>query len=329
MTAEQLSLLTAEELGPTDRRRVLAHIEWSYSRRLTFERCPRQYYYEYFGASAREAVTEPLKPALRAAKETSNRHLRVGDLVHGAIARHFRSVQRGSPVPLDRLEWSVLSSFRADRERSRAVAAGQLTERLEDFPPVVLREYLHGEADVGQLMDEAEGRLDAALRSFAGSPAFAALRLAGGDREAVVETPFHLHGLGCRVQGKVDLGYPIPGGAVVVDWKLGQTEHEGHDSLQLAVYGLWAVERFACAPGSVQLLKAFLGTGDLREYRMEADMLRLARLRIAQDAERMAAMEPYGADGIADAFSAVARPSVCVQCPFRGLCPEGQEVLGA
>ena len=51
---EQLALLTTDELGRADRSRELARIEWSYSRRVILERCPRQYYYEYFGASARE-----------------------------------------------------------------------------------------------------------------------------------------------------------------------------------------------------------------------------------------------------------------------------------
>jgi hypothetical protein len=326
---EQLALLPAEELGPAGRSRELARIEWSYSRRVVLERCPRQYYYEYFGASAREAVEEPLKPALRVAKETSNRHLRVGDLVHAAIARHFRGAQKGTPVALDQLEWSVLTSFRADRDRSRAVAAGRYLTQVEQFPPVVLREYVHAEPEVEQLMDQAEERLVAALRSFAGSAVFEPLRLAGRGPDAVVEAPFHLRGLTCRVQGKVDLGYPTPDGAVVVDWKLGDTEHEGHDSLQLAVYALWGIERFGRRPGTLRLLKAFLRSGEVREYAVDEDMRRMARLRIAQDAERMAAMEGYGADGVADAFPAVARRRVCSHCPFRGVCPEALEVLAA
>ncbi len=72
---------------------------WSYSRRECFEKCPRLYYYTYYGGTARLAKTDTQKPVLRFLKKVSNRHLRAGDIMHWAISCTLRARAKGR-------EWS-------------------------------------------------------------------------------------------------------------------------------------------------------------------------------------------------------------------------------
>jgi hypothetical protein len=57
---------------PTIEESEHSKIKWSYSRRETFDRCLRQYYYQYYGANQRTAKAEPYKDKLKFLKELSN-----------------------------------------------------------------------------------------------------------------------------------------------------------------------------------------------------------------------------------------------------------------
>ena len=39
-------------------------LEWSYSRRVVLEQCPRKYYYQYYGSSSKKSNDDPQKEKL-------------------------------------------------------------------------------------------------------------------------------------------------------------------------------------------------------------------------------------------------------------------------
>jgi hypothetical protein len=123
------------------------------------------------------------------------------------------------------------------------------------------------------------------------------------------------------VDGIIDLAYQDEQGSVtVVDWKMGAGDGTGDNSLQLAIYALWAIEHFGCQPASLRVCKAHLGSGEVIDFHIDSDVLAAARARVAQDVRRMAAMHVYGEDAIAEAFTPCLQPLVCNQCPFAKLC---------
>lgn len=324
---EQLTLLPDADWSPASLEAQLGSIDWSYSRRTVLNRCPRQYYFEYFGASKRQAEDDPSKRLLMDLKSLSNRDLRVGDLVHGSIARYFRAAQKGFLMSVGDLVPQAVARFRADRDYSRLLAAGQSDPPANQPEVVALREYVYADPEVERLMDEAEARLRFALNAFGALPALEPFRFAGRGLDALVEWNISVRGLPCRVHGKVDLAFGTSSRAFVVDWKLGRVELAGEDSLQLAVYALWACQQFSCSPEHVKLIKAFLGSGEIREYQANHELMATARLRIVQDAERMAAVHDYGERGIVAAFTPASRRRVCAQCAYLRACPEGTEAL--
>ena len=318
--------LTIVEAAADER---LSGLTWSHSRRSTLEQCPRRYYYEYYGANTRTAKGESAKEELRALKKVENRHERAGSLLHLAIGSYFRRSRNGERSDIDGLIAWARAKFADDRAYSRAHPEGGPAGGSAKYPPVLLREYHYALLDAEALCDDADSRLAAALRTFATGDNFAAFRAGGASQDALVETTLKLSGLPCKVGGRLDLAYRSDGQATIVDWKLGAGDGGGDDSLQLAVYGLWAVEHFGCQPETLRICKAYLGSGEVAEFRIDRAVLAAARARIIQDAERMAAVDRYGRDAIAAAFTPCAHPAVCGLCAFQRACPEGRKLTDA
>ncbi len=312
----------------TARPESVAGITWSYSRRGVFEQCARRYYYEYFGAATRKALGDPDKVALRPLKTLANRHERAGAILHLGIATYFRRAQRADPMGADGLISWARSLLRRDIEYSAAHPDGAAAAP-GPYPPVLLREYSYELPNADMLLMEAEERLVDTLQAFTDSPMFEAVRLSGMRLGALIEHHLRLPGLPCKVDGRLDLAFADAGQITVVDWKLGVGDGSGNDSLQLATYALWAVDHFGVPPESVRIAKAFLGSGEMVDFSVTARVLAAARIRIIQDAERMRALQAYGENGIAEAFTPCARPSVCASCPYQRVCPEGRSFLHA
>jgi hypothetical protein len=126
---------------------------------------------------------------------------------------------------------------------------------------------------------------------------------------------------GFRIQGRVDYCSMVGSRVEVVDWKMG-TSAGDEDSLQLAVYGLWACRRYSVSPERVRVRRVYLGDGKVEESRQLSPRLVLrAEARLGQDVEQMAALHPYGEAGHAGAFTPKPKEKVCATCKFRALCP--------
>jgi hypothetical protein len=326
----QLPLLQDELRQVWPLRERLAAVTWSYSRRSILEQCARRYYYEYYGSNRRTAQNEVAKTELRELKHLSTRHERAGSILHLAVAWYLREVRRGAEPGVDRLVRWGQQLFAAGRAFSRARRDGASRDGSARFPPVLLREYYYRDPCADALCDEAEERLRNALAAFATDSTFAAFRLAACEPDTLIEASVRLGDqMPCRVDGKVDLAFRRDHLATVVDWKLGDADRGGDDSLQLAVYALWAAGHFPCDSSDLRLCKAYLGSREVVDVRADAGVLAAARARITQDAERMVALHEYGEVGLADAFSPCLQPAVCNGCPYQRACPEGRQLAHA
>lgn len=269
---------------------LVTKMRWSYSRRTVLEQCPRRYYYEYYGERASAASGDPNQPMLRLLKSLQNRHERAGTIAHLVISTYFRKARSGEVWAADRLCAWAQDIFRSDWTYSQTDPDG-ISQPTGRFPPVLLHEYYYRHPDASALCSEAEKRLVNGVYTFATSPRFAEFRLAGGMSDSLIEHRLTLQGLPCQVDGKLDLAFGSGGGGVVVDWKLGGSSNGGNDSLQLAVYALWASCHFACEPEAITVCKAHLATGDIAYFSVTERVLANARARIIQDAERMSTVD--------------------------------------
>lgn len=307
-------------------REQLRRIQWSYSKRNELEQCPRKYYFDYFGASARKAKSENRKPLLRKLKSLQNRHERAGKILHLVIARYFRSASE--KMPLDEkgmLQWAS-KLFSTDVTFSRANER-ELVESQEEFPPAQLLEFFHGQSDAEDLCAAALAKLLKALETFNKCEALEKVRAMRGHPSVLIEKKFNLRNLACRVLGVVDFAARNEGDPGIVDWKIGTGDASDDDSLQLAVYAMWGGETFRCSPHAIRIFKAYLGSGEVNRFRSTEQASNNAQRRILQDAKRMLEMEQYGSAGNIAAFTACAQRRICSLCRYLTVCPEGMEAV--
>jgi hypothetical protein len=303
-------------------------LKWSHSKRGILTQCARQFYYQYYGANRGVAKDEPNKAELKRLKMISNRHERTGQILHFVIAYYLREAQEERVHTTDGMVAWARRAFQKDISLSLQ-GFDNVTLSTEERAPHFLMEFLH-EPDARVLCREAEEEMVAALTAFLESARFRELRELGMRAGALVEKNFHrLPDVPFGVRGQVDLAHREEGGGVVtiVDWKSGEDTGAGDDSLQLAVYALWARDFFDCDAGEIQLYKAFLGADEIVPFPVTDRTLRSARLRMIQDSELFLRMHEYGCAGVAEAFTPCAQEAVCRGCAFVAVCPEGKESI--
>jgi hypothetical protein len=168
-----------------------------------------------------------------------------------------------------------------------------------------------------------------AAQAFLSVLIFAPFREAGMRPGALIEQPLSLTKFPCKIGGRLDLAYVEDGQVTIVDWKSGGNEGSGTESLQLAVYALWAQSRYQVAPEAIHVHRALLREAAVETFPVTTHLLEQARVRILQDAERMALVQSYGEAGRAEAFTPCGQVRVCRLCPFQRVCPEGSKLLYA
>lgn len=198
-------------------------MQWSYSRRTLLERCPRAYYYHYYGANKRTAKAESLKERLHFLKSLTNRHLRTGDIVHLVIRTYLNNLQRKNNWDVRQvLSWAH-QIFQKDYTYSSTYQPN--TERSNDrYPPVLLSEFYHDLEDADRLFYESESRMLAVLENFVSNPAFVNFRNGACHPDALIERRISIKNDRFSMRGKFDLAYPDGARTTVVDWKIGKSE---------------------------------------------------------------------------------------------------------
>jgi RecB family exonuclease len=300
----------------------LRSVEWSFSRRNTFEQCPQKYYLDYYGGSKRHALAETEKPLIRQLKLRQNRYARTGEIVHSAIANYFRLAQKGTIQSAKSLVQWAQRLLAEDLAASRTARVSASPSGASSGP---LLEFSNDPKNAETLYEDAGQRMSAALQNFAVHPRYEKIRNAGRSTGADVERMFKLKNLPCRVTGIVDFAVRASEKPAIVDWKSGKPSQSEDDSLQLTAYALWGAQHFGGPPEKIAIYKAFLGSGSLVAFPLTQASVEKGKRRILQDVERMIEMHDYGAQGRRRTFTPCAQSRVCLLCPYLPICPEGKE----
>jgi hypothetical protein len=319
---------------------------YSHSKREVLAKCLTQYFYEYYAASAAPApqasqlglfdrqspgrvgsIERGRAEAAGRLKDLTNVYMLAGEILHALIATYLKGSRWGRQWFLkaagERFDRSVVYS----REPARNAAM-----ESEPYPPPMLLEFYYGDPEAETIAAAARSRLLTALGNFFDVPAISGLTaLMLGGQEVLVEQ--RIGGLTKAgefgIQGTVDFACVGPSGVRIVDWKMGGSVGD-QDSLQLSLYGKWAVAKFQVAPTDVIVQRVFLGDGVVeQERRLDARIMRRGEARLLQDVELMEELDRYGRAGIEEAFSPCEKEKVCRQCKFQEICPATRSALGS
>jgi RecB family exonuclease len=268
---------------------------WSFTRHRVWNRCQRQYYFEYIAPYVKsEPVVNPEK--IRWLKNFTSKFVVQGQLIHDIIDQQIQLHCENKPMDLN----EAMKNFSKKVLLYKNIGGETFTE------------YHNG----GKIPDSFFTYIDengkTCLQTFFGKwPDYAA-------RDCLRHEEFDHFKIGdAGVTVKVDFVGGMPDGTLVLtDWKTGRDDDEYETELQMAAYVLWAMQYYRKSSDDIRTELVFLKTGETKPYAFYWEQLVEIQEMIPRESGEMNAGYEYG--------DFVAKPSQreCLSCKFAEVCPD-------
>ncbi len=306
--------------------RLTNEFSWSISRDVTFQQCPRRYYYHYYGSwGGWEMDADEKTREIYVLKQLTTRQMWQGQVVHECIRRTMTNLKNGVPplLPKEIID-KTRERMRADYRSSRQ---GTYRQR-----PKTLALYEH-EYEVAVSEEEWKGsweHVEKCLDNFYSSAYYAKLHeMPRGDFIQVEEfDSFRLDDV--KIHAVLDLAYRENELFHIVDWKTGKSDSRDN-KMQLVCYALYGAGKW----------QAPLDKLRITEYNLYLD--RMVENGVAEG--DIDAMKEYMRGSVADMrrllsdvegnkaeeenFPGTTNAVICGRCNFQKLCPvRGEERAG-
>lgn len=268
---------------------------WSYTRHRVWNRCRRQFYFEYIAPYVKSgAIVDPEK--IRWLKTFTSKFVVQGQLIHDIIDSQIQLHCENKPMDPD----GAMNAFAKKVDRYKNIGGETFTE------------YHNGETIPGAFFRTIEENGKTCLHTFFGKwPEFAC-------RECLRHEEFDHFSIGdVGVMVKVDFAGKMPDGTIILtDWKTGRDDDEYESELQMAAYVMWAKEFYQKTTDEIGTELVFLKTGARKPYAFYDEQLQEVRDMISLEFAAMNASYEYG--------DFPARPSQreCMSCKFAEVCPD-------
>lgn len=268
---------------------------WSFTRHTVWNRCQRQYYFEYIAQYVKtDPIVNPEK--IRYLKNFNSKFVVQGQLIHDIIDQQIHLHCEHKPMDRE----AALAAFSKKVSLYKGVGGETFTE------------YHNGEKIPNSFFDYIEQNGRTCLHTFFGKwPDYA-------GRECLRHETFDHFRIGdVGVTVKVDFATKMPDGTLVLtDWKTGRDDDEYETELQMKAYVLWAMQYYRMRPDDIRTELVFLKTGKVRPYSFFWEQLFELQEIIPQEFADMNASYEYA--------DFPARPSQreCLSCKFAEVCPD-------
>lgn len=294
---------------------------WSHSRDDTFRACPRQYYYQYYGAwGGWEAKAAAKTRTLYILRQLQTRQQWLGVTVHNCVRWILTTLHKTGEPPGEELVLHQLGR----RLQKDFEASGEGLYWQSPREHVALMEHEYDDLEIAD--DQWQLVFEKALRcvsTFFQSTTLRDIAQVPVDQWLELEerAAFDLDGLKVWVQ--LDFALRDPAGVRIFDWKTGKADVEA-TRRQLALYALYAQQRWQAAPDQITLVEFNLNNGEIYERQTSPADLAAAAERATASANAMRALLEDADDNVAreEAFAMTEDEKTCLRCPFRRVCPK-------
>jgi len=288
-----------------------------------FHACKRRYYLQYYLAwkGWDRSASDERKRAYMLKKMTSMPML-AGDALHRALEEWFQSRESGREFTREEVEEAGLAILRRGYKDSRDGkwrSSGKLVHLSEHhYEEEKIDEASGAAAEYGKRYVE---RIKKAVASFFDSEGLAEVRAVEPKDYLAFEAMDTFTLFDTKIFAVPDLAYRRGEEVVIYHWKTGKPREADRD--QLAIYTIYAREKWGAAPEQVETVDAYLATDELETARhTTADMVPVEEW-IESSITEMREVH-FNADestGDAEAFPKVDESSrECSMCNFRELC---------
>ncbi len=295
---------------------------WSRSREDIFRKCPRQYYYHYYGSwGGWQRDSDARTRNIYVLKKLSNQHLWAGEKAHQAVHKLLTVLRAENPlIPEDQLIAQTLADMRADFKNSRDRNYWKAPQTCGLFE----HEYELDLAD--QAWKEIAGHVEQCIRHFFHSELFEEIQQIPVDQWLAIEEVSHFFLNEIKVYVAIDFSVRDNDKIVIYDWKTGSSVNTDHD-LRMACYGWYAWQTWNVDPKQIELVEVNLIDMKIVRHQIAGVNLEKIQKRIFSSIQDMQfLLEDIGNNqATEDRFALTDNERFCSFCNFKKICPKWLE----
>ncbi len=296
--------------------------EWSYSisRANTFNKCPRKYYYHYYGSHQGWDQLRADESQIRTyrLKQLKNMYLVFGELAHQMCESIVRAWDEKRKVPRSEHLLKVLQHY-----LNKAYQQSKDKEAWMQQPKthwMLFEMYYLGYIQPERIQTIKE-RMQACIPGFFATKTWKELTETQGIQIVEIEKWDTMIVHETKVYVKMDLLFRTPEGKlVIVDWKTGK-EDDFRDQLNL--YALYASRHYNVPLDQIEVRIEYLLTGQHESYTVTEEDVEAVKLKIQIDVEEMRSCVEdtyYNRPKPMAFFTPMPSRSTCQSCNFLEIC---------
>jgi len=301
---------------------------WSKTRDEMFRKCPRRYYFKYYGSwGGWEPDCDDRTRKLYILKKLTTRPMWAGSKVHDCIKRSLKNIHSGiDPMPGNDAIETTIAIMRKDFANSRR---GDYWRNPKTCGFI---EHEHAMEVPDGAWKETADHVAGCLRTFYKSDVYTMIRSLPADRWLEVEDFSHFRlvsdkdddGEGIKIHVVLDFSYHDRDGNVVIyDWKTGRSDTKRNET-QLACYSFYATQRWKAAPEQVTTIEFNLANGRKSPYHLKGIGLDAIRQYMTASIRDMRTQLDDASMNKAseERFAMTAGEAECRWCNFMTICPK-------
>ena len=297
---------------------------WSHSRDDLFRTCPRQYYYHYYGAwGGWDAKADPKARTLYILRQLQTRQQWLGATVHNCVRWILNTLRQTGRPPAEEVALHQLGRrLQKDFEGS---GEGLYWENPRDHAALIEHEYDDLEVPDALWQETFEKALRC-VSNFFHSHVLPDICACPAERWLELEERASFTAEDIKVWVQLDFALRSDHGLSIFDWKTGKANEETTRQ-QLALYALYAGQRWQATPEAITLIEFNLNNGEVYEKQPTADDLAAAGERVRTSSAAMKALldDPQTNTARESMFALAEDGKTCLRCPFRRICPKWAE----
>ncbi|MCK4646014.1 MAG: PD-(D/E)XK nuclease family protein [Candidatus Aminicenantes bacterium] len=291
---------------------------WSKSRDDSFRKCPRMYYFQYYGSWGgwSEDADERTKK-IYVLKQLQTRQMWAGKKVHECIKNVIEKIRHNT---------KTISAQESIEQTLALMRKEFLNSKKEGYwtEPKSCGFFEH-EYKLPVPDSEWKNTADhvvTCLNTFFNSNIYRTILQLPREQWLEVEKLSSFPYSGIEVFVMLDFAFREDQEIVIYDWKTGK-EEPGNHKIQLACYGLYAVKQWSVKPQQVKTVEFYLASSNQREHYLEEKELHSFRQYLEESVKNMKDLLDDEAANTAseERFAFVNNEKFCQYCNYYKICP--------
>ena len=290
---------------------------WSVSRDDIFQKCKRMYYFQYYGSwGGWDQEADDRTRMIYILKHLQNRQMWAGMTVHDCIENVIRTIKNGhKSINVNQIISKTLNKMR------REFTSSKNKNYLTNPKTCALFEHEYNlEIPDTEWKSNADNVVEC-LNKFFNSDVYKVILDLSENQLIEIEKFSYFHLNNTKTYAAIDFVFKTDKEIIIYDWKTGH-ENPEKDKLQLACYGLFAIQKWDIDPENVKLVDFYLSSGKKNKFYLSNLDLDQTKNYILTSIDEMEKLLEDPIENITkeENFPLTENREICNYCKYKKVC---------